>query len=235
MPSSLRNPGFWGRWEIRRGKKPRCGSGSWIYVQLITNVLFSYRVIFLSRKELQLWGLEQTAWFWLNAMRGECTCSPLWLAVCNFHTFIVQSKCRHWLRGGAQSRLHASLLLAVSFSHGLLLGVLGRCSSMPQSLPWPLTELEPLLNQSKYSAPRRCRRTFITCTLKQQPAVWALIYGGVIILGSVDCVSLMDWLQKGGQFSEQEVNNAPSNSSMLCWNQRALLGKIPALIGTQTS
>lgn len=165
-------------------------------------------------------------------MRGECASATLhWLAVCNFHTCIFQSKRRHWLWGGGQNHLHPSLLFTVSFSRGLLLGVLGHCSSMPWSLPWPLTELAPLLNQSKYSAPRRCRRAFITWALKHKPAVWVLIYGGVIVLGAMDCVSLMDWLQKGGQFSEQEVNNAPSNLSTLCWNQRALLGKIPALKG----
>lgn len=67
---------------------------------------------------------------------------------------------------GRQTCLHPGHCRSRPLSHGLWCGVSGHCSSMSWSLPRPLTESGPLLNQSKYSAPRQCTRSFISWTLK---------------------------------------------------------------------
>lgn len=160
------------------------GSGSWLYRQLNTNISF-YRVIFPSRRELQPWALEQTAWFWLNVMRGEHEYEPLLVGSLHIpHTQLLVPEQATTM--GQQTCLHPGGCHSLSFSQGLLLGVPRQCPPMPWSLPWPLTESEPLWNQPQYSAPRWCMRT-----LKQQPAAWALIYCDVIILGIMDSVNLM--------------------------------------------
>lgn len=160
------------------------GSGSWFYRQLITSISF-YRVIFPSRRELQPWALEQTAWFWLNVMRGEHEYERLLVSSLHIpHIYLLVPE--ETMIVGQQTCLHPGHCHSLSFSQGLLLGVPGWCPTMPWSLPLPLTESESLWSQPKYSAPRRCTRT-----RKQQPTAWALIYCDVIIPGIMDRVNLM--------------------------------------------
>lgn len=70
--------------------------------------------------------------------------------------------------------------------HRLLPGVTGWCPSMPWSLPWALTESEHLLNLSKILHQDGAQGH------SSIPTTWSLIYGVVIILGTLDGMYLME-------------------------------------------
>lgn len=111
---------------------------------------------------------------------------------------------------GRQTCLHPGHCRSLLFSHGLWCGVSGRCSSMSWSLPRPLTESGPLLNQSKYSAPRQCTRSFISWTLKHLCTnLWRCHHSRHHRMGELDGV-----IAEGGPSSRREVNNVPATHQL---------------------